>query len=368
MRFFSVALFAHIDISQTNKQNISQTNKYTIAQTNKQAAIALAIQVDRGLISYDDKISKYWPEFAQANKENVTVSEWLRHKGGLAWLNTTLSWEVLSDHDAVASIMASQPHIFNGTSNSAYHSLTYGFVVNELIRRTDPLRRTLGQFIREEINEPLGIEFYLGSHDTRVLDRFTSFIPFPVTHIILKLLPQAYVDLPFLEPIPERFKQVTRDLMLSKTNLFTRSTSAIKQESFSDLNRKDLLMHEVGGFNGLSNAQSLAKLAAVMANHGKWEGARFISEKTMQLAHHSYPPEFDHVLLFNLSRTTGGFANWRERIPGAYGWAGYGGSFFIWNPTEKIGFAYVMNAGELDMFGGRGPKLYRAVLDSVLKK
>jgi len=30
--------------------------------------------VDRGLISYEDKIAQYWPEFGVKNKQNVTIA------------------------------------------------------------------------------------------------------------------------------------------------------------------------------------------------------------------------------------------------------------------------------------------------------
>lgn len=42
-----------------------------------------------------------------------------------------------------------------------YHGSTFGFIVGELIRRVDPKNRTLGEFVRDEIVEPLDVEFYI---------------------------------------------------------------------------------------------------------------------------------------------------------------------------------------------------------------
>jgi CubicO group peptidase (beta-lactamase class C family) len=35
--------------------------------------VVVAYLVDGGYLDYDEKISTYWPEFSQGNKENVTV-------------------------------------------------------------------------------------------------------------------------------------------------------------------------------------------------------------------------------------------------------------------------------------------------------
>lgn len=35
--------------------------------------MVVAYLVDGGYLDYDEKISTYWPEFSQGNKENVTV-------------------------------------------------------------------------------------------------------------------------------------------------------------------------------------------------------------------------------------------------------------------------------------------------------
>ena len=42
------------------------------------AAIGIALLVDKGLLDYGEKISKYWPEFAQNGKEDIRVCDVLR--------------------------------------------------------------------------------------------------------------------------------------------------------------------------------------------------------------------------------------------------------------------------------------------------
>jgi CubicO group peptidase (beta-lactamase class C family) len=48
------------------------------------ASILIAMMVDKGLLSYNDKISKHWPEFAQNGKDHILVSDLMRHDAGLS--------------------------------------------------------------------------------------------------------------------------------------------------------------------------------------------------------------------------------------------------------------------------------------------
>ena len=47
-----------------------------------------------------------------------------------------------------------------------YHAITYGYLLGELVRRVDG--RTLGQFFRDEIAAPLGLEYWIGLPDEQV--------------------------------------------------------------------------------------------------------------------------------------------------------------------------------------------------------
>lgn len=44
------------------------------------AALCIALLVDRGHLSYDDLVVKYWPEFGAHGKDNVTVKMLLAHR------------------------------------------------------------------------------------------------------------------------------------------------------------------------------------------------------------------------------------------------------------------------------------------------
>src|ERR1700733_12676112 len=57
------------------------------------AAVCFAMLVDRGIASYDDKVSRYWPEFGVAGKSGVTIGMLLSHQGGLSGFITPATLE-----------------------------------------------------------------------------------------------------------------------------------------------------------------------------------------------------------------------------------------------------------------------------------
>lgn len=55
-----------------------------------------------------------------------------------------------------------------------YHALTYGWLVDQIIRRVDRKGRGIGQFFQEEVAIPYGLLFYLlliAQHDSHANDR-----------------------------------------------------------------------------------------------------------------------------------------------------------------------------------------------------
>jgi CubicO group peptidase (beta-lactamase class C family) len=45
---------------------------------------------EQGALDVDAPVTKYWPEFGQAGKEEVTVAHLLSHRAGLAWPGRTV--------------------------------------------------------------------------------------------------------------------------------------------------------------------------------------------------------------------------------------------------------------------------------------
>lgn len=55
----------------------------SFSTTKGVASTLLHMMTDRGLVNYDDRVAKHWPEFAQAGKGSITVRHVLAHRSGL---------------------------------------------------------------------------------------------------------------------------------------------------------------------------------------------------------------------------------------------------------------------------------------------
>src|SRR5512132_3126963 len=126
------------------------------------AAMVPALCHSRGLLDYDERVCTYWPEFAQAGKERITVRQLLAHQAGLFGFDEHVDREVVADRDRLAEIMARQRPAWEPGERQAYHAISLGFYESELVHRIDPEHRSLGRFFAEEIAEPVGVEFYIG--------------------------------------------------------------------------------------------------------------------------------------------------------------------------------------------------------------
>src|SRR5437868_13403024 len=108
-------------------------------------------------IDIERRVGEFWPEFAQAGKESITLGELLSHQAGLAALDRKV--DVL-DHAAVVDALAKQePNWPPGTAHG-YHARTFGFLLDELVRRISGT--TLGEYWRKVFADPLGLDLWIG--------------------------------------------------------------------------------------------------------------------------------------------------------------------------------------------------------------
>jgi CubicO group peptidase (beta-lactamase class C family) len=115
---------------------------------------------DRGELDLHAPVAQYWPEFGQAGKHDITVAMVLGHRSGVIGPRTRLHWADTADWDAVCGhIAAAEPWWEPGTAQG-YHVVTFGFILGEVVRRVTD--RTIGQYLRTEIAEPLGIDVHIG--------------------------------------------------------------------------------------------------------------------------------------------------------------------------------------------------------------
>src|SRR5246500_5351259 len=209
-------------------------------------ATAIHLQAERGLLDYESPAAAYWPEFKANGKQDITVRQLMTHQSGLPQMPAGVTPERLQDWDwCVENIAALEPILPAGSS--AYASLSYGWLLGELVRRTDPAHRGFAQFTREDILEPLGIDdFYVGMNG-RQHDRVAEL----VTTSTLRADPPPLRELampPAVEPCVLWNNPVLYDAVIP-------------------------------GAGGIANARSVARLFAMLAGKGAFGGRRILSEE-----------------------------------------------------------------------------------------
>jgi CubicO group peptidase (beta-lactamase class C family) len=127
-------------------------------------AVCIAKLVDNGFLKYEDLVSKHWPAYGKYGKETTTIADVLRHDAGLPFfsdnadqsnmnMDVKLTNEIVHNRNDLEKVIENAPR-FEGRY---YHAITRGFIVSGIISRVDPHKRSLSQFMRDEICIPLGI-------------------------------------------------------------------------------------------------------------------------------------------------------------------------------------------------------------------
>ncbi|MEV5965578.1 serine hydrolase domain-containing protein [Kribbella sp. NPDC051952] len=122
------------------------------------AAACVLRLVQRGQVSLDDPLSRYWPAFAAAGKAGITIGEVLSHQARLPWVEA--GYADLLDHDVMAAHLAAQAPVADPRAAFMYHAITWGWLVDELVRRVDG--RTISAFFDAEFAVPLGLDVWIG--------------------------------------------------------------------------------------------------------------------------------------------------------------------------------------------------------------
>src|SRR5262249_37741119 len=131
--------------------------------TKGMSGLAMALAHSRGYFDYEDRVAQHWPEFGQNGKQEVTIRQLLSHQAGLCCIDVPLTIEDVRNHHVLPNILARQKPRWKPGSHHGSHGISIGWYEAELLRRLDPKRRTLGRFFREEMAEPLGLEFTIGT-------------------------------------------------------------------------------------------------------------------------------------------------------------------------------------------------------------
>lgn len=130
------------------------TQALGFSATKGLAAMVLHRLVDRGLLDYEEPVASFWPEFAAAGKERITVRELISHRGGLHDIQAVASdaGDLLDHIGMEERLAAASPQLPPG--EPAYHAFTFGWLASGLARAITG--KGMRDLVREELAEPLG--------------------------------------------------------------------------------------------------------------------------------------------------------------------------------------------------------------------
>lgn len=281
------------------------------------AMICVAMLAARGQIRLEERMAQYWPEFGQSGKELVTVRQALGHLAGIPVIDGAREGDFYDWRTMVDGIALQRP-LWPVGSRQIYHSATLGFMAGELVRRVSS--ETIGTFLRREICDKLGADFFFGltSEEQR---RCATMVPSPGNTVNAgKRAPAGSLEARMWAPLPA-------------------------DEDFNSARWRGC---EIPSVNGQGTARGVAKIYAALAGGDHFAGlampdaatlAQFLAEQRPE----PLPPEG-----LRLRMAVGFMLNSppaRSMGPNlaTFGHSGAGGSQGFCDPVAKIGFCYTTN-------------------------
>jgi CubicO group peptidase (beta-lactamase class C family) len=279
-------------------------------------------------IDINQCVAEFWPEFVQAGKEKITLAQLLSHQAGLCALDRRV--DVL-DYRAVIRALEAQKPLWPPGAAHGYHARTFGFLLDELVRRI--AGKPLAEYWRAIFGEPLKLDLWIGlpeRENPRVATMYAAKAGKP--------------------PEP---KQFYADLITPGTLARKTFTSPYGLHAVNAMNSVSVRGQPIVSFGGIGSASSLAKFYAMLANGGTWEDRQFFSRETLRWMTTTLADGIDRVFQIPTAFSVGFMkeaANARRKIfhgsRFSFGHPGAGGSQAFADPENKIAFAYVMNQME----------------------
>jgi CubicO group peptidase (beta-lactamase class C family) len=292
------------------------------------------------------QVAEFWPEFAQAGKEKITLSQLVSHQAGLCALDERV--DVL-DYGAVIRALEAQDPMWPPGTAHGYHARTFGFLLDELVRRI--AGKTLSDYWQEIFAQPLHLDLWIGlpeKENPRVATIYAAKSGKP--------------------PEPEQFY---RDLVTPGTLARKTFSSSYGLQAISAMNAPEMRAKPIVSFGGIGSAAALAEFYSMLANGGKIGDRTFFSEQTIAWMTTTLVDGLDRVFQIPTAFSAGFMKDAQNTVrrifgasPNAFGHPGAGGSHAFADPENKIAFAYVMNQMEQSLLPNeKSLRLVDAVYD-----
>jgi CubicO group peptidase (beta-lactamase class C family) len=336
----------------TGRRWAEDTVSVVFSTTKGATALCAHLLASRGQLDLAAPVARYWPEFGQFGKEDITVGMVLSHRAGLPVISPRLADGAFFDWAGMVSALEKEKPVWVPGSRHGYHALTFGWLVGELVRRVSG--RSLGRFLREEVAEPRGLDLWLG-------------LPAEIEPRVAAMGyadPQPGDEAPRLSVVAAAEPDSVQARMLGNTGGYMPASFDTREAHAA----------EIGATGMITNARALAGMYAPLAGAGE----PLVDAATLARMSTTVVAGADAMLFAN-SRFTYGFVpsidNRREPAglrdsmvlsSDAFGHPGLGGGVGFASPANRMSFGYTMNAmGPGTLLNPRGQNLVDAVYTSL---
>lgn len=305
----------HVDKARTRPwSNDTLVNVWST--TKGVMSLCVARLNDQGLLANDQPVARYWPEFGAAGKQHITVAQLFSHQAGLCGPARPVTEKQLLDTRAMAALLAAEPPHWPPGTRSGYHALSIGPLADGLFLKVTG--RTVGQYFRDELAQPLGIDFHMGiggDEDPRIAEIVHDGNP--------------------MSGGSDNFNAFQR---LAQVNIPVRAELA---------NLRAWRAQGTPSAGGQGNGRSIAQIYSALASDRRIAGVEIVSQKALVAATSVQIENEDLVLRFPISWGIGFALNRSTPMYGpnatAFGHHGWGGSFGFADPEAGLGVGYAMN-------------------------
>jgi CubicO group peptidase (beta-lactamase class C family) len=121
-------------------------------------AVLVHLLAEQGKVNLLYPVSYYLPAFAANGKGSITLWQLLTHRSGIAKLPPDTDVNLLFDHDAATAMICASASTDAEGRSQGYHTLTSGFIFNELIKVTTGLDAQ--QYLQRYISKPMGMRYF----------------------------------------------------------------------------------------------------------------------------------------------------------------------------------------------------------------
>jgi CubicO group peptidase (beta-lactamase class C family) len=147
------------DPPEAEKVLVSPDTPFCVYSTSKGiTAMVIHLLQERGALDINDRVADYIPEYATHGKEQTTIAHVLAHRAGIPSLPPKiLDLDVLEDRETIVRTIAESKPIAKPGSLLAYHAVSGGFVLGEIVNRVTG--QTIREVLAQEILDPLGFRW-----------------------------------------------------------------------------------------------------------------------------------------------------------------------------------------------------------------